>query len=95
MQPDKPTPKAGSKTPLKPIATNDGQRRFPIDDVKDALSEELALVRARMNQEVPDNISVKVFVIEALEEIMSTRRQVVQSHLVRILKEIKEDYRKF
>lgn len=83
-----------SKVALKELATSDG-RRFPVGEVKDALTKELALVRARLNRQAPDDIAVKIFVIDALEEIMGTRRQVIQSHLIRILKEIKADYMAF
>lgn len=83
-----------TQTGIKPLSSSSG-RRFPADEVRDALTEELALVRARFNREAPEDIAVKIFVIDALEEIMGTRRQVIQSHLIRILKEIKADYLAF
>lgn len=76
------------------IATS-SKRRFPADDVKELLSEELDILRAQLNQKSPKDIDVKIFVLATLREILPTNRRVAQDHLIRVLGEIEADYREF
>lgn len=75
---------------LKVLATN-SERKFPVDEVKKALIRELEIVKVQLHPEEPENVGVKIFVIEALEEMLSNKRR-DQWHLIRILQEIKQDY---
>lgn len=89
-------PAEGSKQQvgIKVLAESSG-RSFQADEVRAALVEELEIVRARFNREVPDNVAVKLFVIDALQGILSSKNKALQSHLIMILQDIKEDYEAF
>lgn len=79
---------------VKTVVTG-GSRKFPIDEYKDAILEELDILRAQLNQPRPDSIDAKVFVLESLQEILPSNPKVGQDVLIRVLGAVKDDYRQF
>lgn len=76
-------PKATTSTP---------RRRFPIEDVPEGLRKDIAELRVRLKVNPPEEISIKVFLLEELQGILVDSAFDPPAHLLRVLQAIKEDY---
>ena len=86
-EPDKkPRPIATTPTPM---------RRFPVDDVKDSLVAELNSIRKRLERKAPEEVNVKVFVLQTLQDMLAESDLDPPSSLILCLERIKADYQAF